>query len=256
MNRLWILIVGVLLFGHSHLSAAEKTFKAVASPFPPLADAALDSNGWFAEICTAALESQGYRVTLSFAPWARALKKAGQGHYDGLLPTYWTKERTKLFEYSVPIEALRTGFFKRKDRTDITFTGDLTKLKDYSISVGRAYSVSDAFDKADFLYKYEVANNVIGLKMLWNNRVDLLVGDELVELYHLGRMNEDSELSGIKDGIIFLDPPLQERVLYMAIPKSTADYEQKLKDFNRGIRHLIENGVYHEILVRHGVKTQ
>jgi polar amino acid transport system substrate-binding protein len=256
MNLFWILIVGVLLFSQPHLSAAEKTFKAIASPFPPLADAALDSNGWFAEICTAALESQGYTVTLSFAPWARALKKAGQGHYDGLLPTYWTEERAKLFVYSVPIEALRTRFFKRKDRTDIIYTGDLTKMKDYSISVGRGHSVSERFDQADFLYKYEVVNNVIGLKMLWNNRVDLLVGDEPVELYHLGRMNEEPELSGIKDGIIFLDPPLQERVLYMAISRNAADYEQKIKDFNLGIRHLIENGAYHDILVKHGVKTQ
>lgn len=239
-----------------HSYASQKTFNAIAAPFPPLISPALENNGWLWEICSEAFRSQGYTTTLTFVPWARAIKEAQYGQYDALLPTYWTQERSQWFHYSSPLEILRTGFFKHKDREDLIFTGDLNTLTDYTIGVGRAYSVSDTFDQAHYLNKHSLTNNVMSLKMLWEKRLDLIVGDELVELYNVKTISKDPHFSGIQEDIVFMEPPLQVRSLYMAISKNTSNSVQKLDDFEQGLRHLIDSGEYHKILGKHGVKPR
>lgn len=249
-----ILLLVVTLISPFHSFASEKTFNAVAAPFPPVIGPSLENNGCYWEICTAALESQGYTVTLTFIPWARAIKEAQHGRFDGIFPTYWTKDRTQWFMFSAPVKELRTGFFKRKDRADIVFTGDLATMTAYTIGVGRDHSISEEFDQADYLDKYQVTSNVMSLKMLWSKRLDLIVGDELIEFHHLKSISQNPHFSGIQEDIVFMEPPLQERSLYMAISKNTRDSEQKLKDFNQGLQHLIDNGDYQKILARHGIK--
>lgn len=250
----WMMWLTILMLTNPfHSFAADKTFNAVAAPFPPLIGPTLENNGCYWEICTAALESQGYTVTLTFIPWARAMKEAQHGRFDGLFPTYLTQERTQWFIFSRPVKGLRTGFFKHKDRKDLVFNGDLRTMTNHTIGVGRDHSTSEEFDRASYLDKYEVTNNVMSLKMLWSKRLDLIVGDETVELYHLKNINKDPHFNGIQEDIVFMEPPLQERALYMAISKNAADSAQKLEDFNRGIQYLIDSGEYQEILERHAV---
>jgi len=238
------------------VSADDKQIRVVASPFPPMTDPALEQNGWFWEICQAALESQGYSVSITFSPWARALKEARDGRYDAITPIYRTVEREQWFLYSQSIESIRTGFFKLSTRPDIGFSGDLTEMKSYSIGVGRGYSVSDAFDQADFLDKHEVVSTSVSLKMLWNNRLDLIVGDEQVERFTLDQINQQPAFTGIKAGVVFIEPPLQTRTLHLAISKNATDYAVKMADFNRGLQHIRDTGEYQRILERHGIAVE
>ena len=115
------LVFAVLLMGSKGIIAAERTFKAIASPFPPFTCPDLENNGVAWEICKTAFETQGYTVTLRFAPWARAMEESKHGRYDGLLPAYWTEERTQWFLYPMPLVTIHTGFIKRKSRKEIIF---------------------------------------------------------------------------------------------------------------------------------------
>ena len=248
-----VLVFAVLLMGSKGIIAAEKTFKAIASPFPPFTSPDLENNGLAWEICKAALETQGYTVTLRFAPWARAMEESKNGRYDGLLPAYWTEERTQWFLYPMPLVIIHTGFIKRKSRKEIIFAGDLRTLSEYNIGVGKGYSTNDEFDKADYLNKVFVPSTPQVLKMLWLGHVDLAVGGFEYSSYYLNQIDREPKFRGIKDGIVLMKPPLKRRYAYIAISKKAPDYAKKLRDFNIGMREIMLDGTYKQILGQYGL---
>lgn len=231
----------------------KKYFKAIAAPFPPFTNPESENPGLAWEISKEALESQGYIVSLEFAPWARALQLAIDGEYDGLLPAYWTDERTEWFHYPSPVAISHIGFLKLKNRTDITFSGDLKLMTAYKIGVGRGYSTSEEFDQAEYLKKVEVPSTSQILKMLWLARLDLAVGGIEYSLDYLNSINSEPDFSGIKDDIILMTPILDEREIFLVISRNASNSEEKLVDFNRGIKEIKENGTYERILHKYNV---
>lgn len=53
----------------------------------------------------------------------------------------------------------------------------------------------------------------------------------------------------------FVRPPLLVHGLFNAFSKSVEGHERRLRDFNRGLRLIKENGTYHQILKMHGLDT-
>lgn len=230
-----------------------KIFNAIAAPFPPFTNPEGDNPGMAWEISKAALESQGYTVSLVFTPWARALKSAIAGEYDGLIPAYWTGERTEWFHFPSSVAISHIGFLKLKSRTDITFNGDLKTMTEYEIGVGRGYSTSEKFDRAQYLKKVEVTTTPQILKMLWFGRLDLAVGGFEYSLDYLNSIDSDPEFVGIKDEIILMTPVLDERELFLAISRKAANSEEKLADFNRGMIKIKQDGTYEQILQKYNI---
>lgn len=233
----------------------SKTFRAVAAPFPPFTDPDSPGFGYVWEITKAALESQGYVVSLHFAPWARAMELAIDGQFDGLLPAYWTEERTQWFVFPSPVANSNIGFLKRLDREDIDFTGEFGALAGYTIGVGRGYSTSPEFDEADYLTKIEVATTPQILKMLWLERLDLAVGGFEYSLHFLQDLNDEQDYEGILDEIVFMKPELNTREIFLAISKKADDNEIKLADFNRGLEEIKRNGTFDAILAKAGFQV-
>ena len=231
--------------------AGDKIFNAIASPFPPFTGPNLKDKGVAWEICKAALEAQGYIVNLEFAPWARAMEDSKKGKYDGLLPAYRTEERMRWFLYPMPLLTINTGFIKHKLKKEITYNGDLRTLIGYNIGVGKGYSTEDEFDKADYLNKVFVSTTPQILKMLWLGRLDLAVGGLEYSLYYLNEINKDPKFKGIKSDLVVLHPPLKERQAYMIIPIQTRSHKRKLNDFNLGMRKIMNNGVYSNIIKKY-----
>jgi len=243
-----ILVIVVLITGRGF--AGENTFTVVSEPFPPYVDKDLKNNGWAWEVTKIALESQGYKTKLDIKPWARAKMEAIAGQYDALFPAYWTKERHQWFVFSMPIAEVRTGFWKRKDRRDIVFNGDLITMKDYTIGVSRGYATSEDFDKADYLNKYFTTDSSQGMKMLYEGRLDLVAGNELPILHRL-RVRLENDYKGISTGMEFMEPILQVNYIHLAISKKTHDYLRKLEDFNIGMRQILLDGTYKKIQKKH-----
>ena len=231
--------------------AGDKIFNAIASPFPPFTGNNLKNKGVAWEICKAALEAQGYTVNLEFAPWARAMEDSKKGKYDGLLPAYKTEERMRWFLYPMPLLTIHTGFIKHKSNKEINYNGDLRTLTGYNIGVGKGYSTEDEFDKADYLNKIFVSTTPQILKMLWLERLDLAVGGLEYSLYYLNEINKDPKFIGIKSDLVVLKPPLKERQAYMIIPIQTRSHKRKVNDFNLGMKKIMNNGVYSNIIKKY-----
>ncbi len=50
----------------------------------------------------------------------------------------------------------------------------------------------------------------------------------------------------------FLEPPLEEKLLYVIFSRKIEGYEQKVKGFNQGLQQLIEDRTSQKIMKRHG----
>ncbi len=249
---IFVSVLAVLLIGTNGIQAAEKTFKAIASPFPPFTSPDIKNKGFVWDIAKTALETQGYIVTLEFSPWARALEESKNGRSDGLLPAYWTKERAQWFLYPIPLVTIHTGLMKHKSRKEIVFNGDFRSLVKLNIGVGKGYSTNDEFDKADYLNKVFATTTPQLLKMLWIGNVDMAVGGFEYSRYYLNQLDSTSKFRGIKDDIIFIEPPLKKRYAYLVISKKSPDHERKLKDFNIGMRVILLDGTYKKIIQQYG----
>ncbi len=248
----FVIVWAIFLPFTKAILAADKTFKVIGSPFPPFASPDIKNKGLVCDIVKTAFETQGYTVTFEFAPWARAMEESKSGRNDGLLPAYWTKERTQWFLYPMPLVTIHTGLMKHKSRKEIAFNGDFRTLVKFNIGVGKGYSTNDEFDNADYLNKVFITTTPQLLKMLWIGNLDLAVGGLEYSQYYLNQIDLNSEFRGIKDDIIFLEPPLKKRYAYMVISKKSLDYEEKLKDFNIGMTMIILDGTYKKIIQQYG----
>ncbi len=241
------------LFFITYASCSEKVFTFVTLDYPPFISEKLikENKSWVLDVVKAALEPQGYKIQVVIKPWARALHEAKNGDHDGLYAAGWTKERLSFFEYSVPIGQITKGFFKRKDREDVTFTGELSSLKNYKIAVGRGFITTVEFDNASYLNKLVLQNSKQGLKMLYKNRVDLVVASKEVDDYRFQELI--IQFPNIKKEIIFIKQSLSIQILYMAISKRAKNYQIKLRDLNIGLQKIMLDGTYIKILRKHGV---
>lgn len=239
------LLIAFLFVQHSAI-ASNKTFIVTTEEWPPFISGKLSNNGWTMEVARAALEPEGYDVSLQLVPWARALKCSKSGKCDGLYLSYYVEERTQWYVFSDPVAKLETGLFKLKS-SDISFD-TLDDLRPYTIGMTRGAAVSDEFDRADFLKKVPVPHHTTNITKLLKGRLDLVVAAKPVFEYLIrSTLPEDQH-----DKFEFIEPHLSVQNLHMAISKNSPDYQQKLQDFNEGLRRIRADGTYDAIRRSHG----
>ena len=244
--RTYAVVIILCLFNLNLAVAAEKSFIVTTEEWPPFVSSELPNNGWAMEVAKAALEPQGYEVTLDLLPWARAVRCAKSGECDGLYLSYYVEERTEWAAFSDPIGELRTGLFKLRS-SDIAFE-TLDDLRSYTIGITRGAAVSEEFDSADYLRKAPVEHDSVNIKKLLRGRVAMVVAAEPV-LKHLIRTTLPEEEH---ERFEFMSPHLSVQTLHMAISKSSSDYERKLRDFNEGLARIKADGTYDAIRSAHG----
>ncbi|MBV8659122.1 MAG: transporter substrate-binding domain-containing protein [Burkholderiales bacterium] len=253
MVRQFRLFLVVLIASFGAVHATDKQFSVVAEEYPPFTDARLKSKGWTYAVVAAAMESQGYSVTLTLLPWARALEESKRGKYDALLNAYWNEERTAFYNFSVPIGEVRSLLYRRADRTDIKFDGDLHTLTSLRFGVVRGYTISDEFDNASYLNKELLARTEQGLAMLKGGRIDVLASGDLANGSNLLQITAQ-EHPGLTGQIVPVGPPLSVQYLHVAVSKEATDAAHKLEDLNIGLRKIMLNGTYDKILKAHHVE--
>ena len=236
----------ILILNSNFLVAEVKTFSLITGDWYPYIGNKLKNQGWTMEVARAALESQGYVVTLRLVPWQRAMAESKQGAADALFLSYYVKEREQWYVFSDPMGQARTGFFALKSR-HIRFQ-TLPGLKSLTVGLTRGAAVSPEFDAANYLKKEETADDLGSLRKLLKGRIDLYAGPELVAK-HLMKMEL---MADQREKIEFIEPPLATHNLYLAISKKAKNYQQKREDFNRGLKLIKENGQYRKILNSHG----
>ncbi len=232
-------------------SAAAHTLRLVTEDFPPLFSQSLPDNGWAWEVGRTALASQEVNATLEYIPWKRALHESAVGAADGLYGAAMTPERQRQYIFSKPFAVIRIGFFRHVE-SDITFDGDFQSLRPYVIGMGAGYALHPEFDNADYLQKDESVNSVAALKKLYLRRIDLVIGIEAVDGFHL-----HNELSrhhpDITETILFMEPPINASLLYLAVSRTLPNAQAIADSFSAGMQAIIENGDFDAILAKHNV---
>jgi len=239
----------------SQCVAAEQTIYLATSEREPYIGVNLPDNGYVYELVTTAFQRVGYRVNIAFYPWARAFRNAQKGVQDGLLPVYYDEALTGEFAFSDPFPGGKIGLLKRKSTPaaydlspETNQTEALRHLQNYVFGVVRGSVNTPEFDAADFLKKDVVTTDMQNVLKLFKGRVDMAVIDKYTAADLM--VNKLPHTIGQLE---FMEPPLAEKSFHIAFSKNSPGYQQRLDDFNRGLRELIADQTVDRILYKHGL---
>lgn len=212
-----LLIAGLLTAGPA--LAAEQTVKLTSLEWPPYAGNALPDKGASVAVVKAAYEAMGYKVTVEFYPWERAvqLAKDPAKGYAGYFPEYFSSALESDCTFSPPIGNGPLGFAQNKDAPIKWSThDDLGKLK---IGVVSGYVNEEEFDKRVAAGKQpveEVVSDDQNLKKVAAKRIPAAIIDRNVMQYLL---KNDASLGAMKDKLSFNDKLLEDKKLYICFRK-------------------------------------
>lgn len=251
-----VLIFLAMLLTVASAGANPKTVKLATLAWEPYVGPDLTNNGYASEIVVEAFKRSGYTTQISFYPWARAVKMAEYGMTDAIFPEYFDESRKTQFIFSEPVPGGPVGLYNRKDteaaypvNPQIDQIEALRGLEGFRFGVVRGYINTAEFDAAKFLRKEEVFSDELNFKKLYNGRIQFMFIDKFVAEYLLKHKFPEYEAE-----LEFMQPPLENKLLYIAFSKEAADYQDKLAAFNSGLQQITDDGTLARIMKQHGIQ--
>ncbi|MDA3788269.1 MAG: transporter substrate-binding domain-containing protein [Desulfobacula sp.] len=239
-----IAIVFIVTFQSTAFSS-DRVIKLASLNWGPYVEENLENYGFTSEIVSEVFKKAGYQVEIYFMPWARVLAEVKTGEYDAMYPAYYSEERSRTYALSNPIAQGLLVLYKRSCDTILYKT--LMDLKPYKIGVVRGYVNTPEFDSAVYLNKKIVNNDKQNLLKLLTGRIDLAVIDK----YTAKRIIK-IDIPQAAGKLNFLDPPLDNKPLYVGFSKAIKDYPKLLKNFNQALNDMIKKGLIDNIVKKHG----
>ncbi len=203
--------------------------------------------GFITALAEAALDRAGYDTRVDFVPWARAMYDVEQGVRDAVLGAYYSDERAEAYVFSDAIYTTEVGLVARAD-LGIESYDSLRDLTEYRIGYGRGWATSEEFDDADYLNKIPEDDNVLNMRKLDADRIDMIAMN--FDRFMVIAAEEGFDV----DDFVFLDPPLQASSMHMMFGPELAGVDDIVEDFNRALESMREDGRYDEILTRLGIQ--
>ncbi len=229
MKIKYFLIIFILLFYLSQLTAFEKSVVIASTEYPPHTSIHYRNYGYRTDVVIQAFQEMGYQVEIRLYPWARALKFAKDGDVDGVIALH-TKKREQWFEYSQGLATQSIGFYKHK-KENISLK-NYSDFKFYKIGYVRGYAIPSKLENLNlqitWLNKEEQA-----LRMLSQKRLNLALMEKSVAQYIINK-----KYPKLDESIEWIEPSIEETIIYLAFSKKTKNYKRKLKDFNIGMARL------------------
>ncbi len=168
------------------------------------------------DIVTEALNRMGIPFSITLLPWARALHRIENGNADAIFTLFKKPEREVFADYSDEILIPQIVSLYVNKNSPIEFTGELKKLGRYTFGLVRKVSYGNFFDHA---LEEKLLTNVVrsnnaqqSFKMLFSNRVDIVVINKHGALDILHKLNKLNEVKELK-------PELQNIPSYIAFSK-------------------------------------
>ncbi|MDV7340412.1 transporter substrate-binding domain-containing protein [Terasakiella sp. A23] len=240
MIRLIILTLFILSFQVN--TGQTATYRLVTAPFVPFTNPDHPKGGFLVEVARQAFAKSGRTLEVSFHPWARAMKEAETGRYDGLLSAFYNKERGEIFHFSAPLNTTKMVFVGLRKNFTVTRYDNLQDLYDYKIAVGRKWAYSEEFEQNQRIEKQIVNDEPNGIHLLYNGRVDLFAVNIDQFLHTISKMDKyDARQS------IILSPSISTNNQHIAASRALAGTPQMLADFNTGLAALKASGEYQKI---------
>lgn len=206
----------------------------------------LPNEGPIAEIASEAFARSGYTITTQALPWSRATKKVEDAEIDVLLGVYYTIERSRIYEYSKVIAFVDVGLVSRAD-LDIKNYQSMLDLRPFSIGISQNWANSPEFDSAYYLKKDPAKNQILTIRKLLHQRVDMIAVSHEVFRHEMSKQGE-----AIKN-FTYIEPKLSRSTLHMASGKKNPKHQEIIKAFNAGFASMKADGTYEEILKRHNL---
>lgn len=202
-----------------------------------------EAKGLSSEVVQAVLKQIKLNAVIEFYPWARAYEIARNEKNVLIYSIARIPEREQLFQWVGAIAPYKTSLYKLRANKSVT-ANSIAQAKQYEIGVSLNDVTLTYLQRHKFASLRTVSSDVLNIRLLANNRIDLIAYEEASFSYTL-KMEK-------------LDPSLFERVLrledlsdqlYMAFgAESDANL---VAEFKRGLQAIKENGVYEDIQKRY-----
>jgi polar amino acid transport system substrate-binding protein len=235
----------LFLFIFSNATAKDLLFGTC--DYPPYYGSNLKNGGPVIEVIKMAFQKADppHRVKVVFSTWTRALQNAKIGYSSGLLGEWYSKEREKDFIFSDPFYENVVGFYKVTNIQMPKFFLDFKSLKKYKIGVCLGYVNPEGFDEAG-LQVEKVGSDLLNLRKLVFNRIDLILIDQGVAEYYLA--TNVKEFGSDVTGVEWVSPPLQVFKMYVTAPRSNPNSKDIIAQFNKGLKKLNEEMKVHSYI--------
>jgi polar amino acid transport system substrate-binding protein len=213
---------------------------------PPHAASNLLDGGFHADFTSTVMTEAGFEPEVVFVPWARCRSGAKAGIYD-MLFSMWMDVDLHQHEFDFfNITDIQYTSFSVLDDSEL-HSSELKDLDGVRLALHNhgGYS-SDLLNHKGFKFKF-VSNDTQKLKMLANNRVDVIIGDALRFDYELKHNLSDLDIE-----LRTLLPVIQKQRTAPAMSKNNPHNKEIIRRYNAAYIRLCENGVLQEIITKHG----
>ncbi|MCP4050192.1 MAG: ABC transporter substrate-binding protein, partial [bacterium] len=140
------------------------------------------------------------------------------------------------------------GFYKQKDKKIIFKT--FQDLKRYRIGSVLGYAYPKEFLEANLRNNKSYTDEVL-MEKLVQGKIDLALIDKIQAEYLLNKKHADQS-----DKFVFLEPPIEIKDQHLVISKKTKNAQKIINDFNHGLKIIIDDGTFKDILKRHNFSSQ
>ncbi|MDD0851543.1 transporter substrate-binding domain-containing protein [Halobacteriovorax sp. GB3] len=217
----------ISLFFLMNSYASENIVRLVSLDWEPYVGRSLPDQGFVTKLIKDVYQFNGKDVSISFRPWARALKEARSGDFDGLYPEYLNKDLRKEFIYSDSFMVSPVGFYKLEG-SDVFPGKSYESIKAYRIGLVHGYINHPIVDEHKDLRVEYAVDDLQNLSKLCRGRLDLVFIDFKVAK-HLLKKNSKQLCSNIIEAA----PALEKKKLYIVFSKKVKGHKERRDEFNR-----------------------
>jgi len=152
--------------------------RIVTEDFPPYNFQEGDqAKGLSSEVVKAVMEQINLQASIEFYPWARAYESALTDKNILIYSIARIAEREALFHWVGTIAPYKTSLFKLKANKTIE-VNSIAEAKKYEVGVSSEDVISTYLKRNGFPFLKVVASDILGIRLLANNRIDLIASDE------------------------------------------------------------------------------
>ncbi len=229
------------------VALSPKTVSLATTIFPPYKTPEIAGDGFLVAITRAAFNVSGYQLKLTYLPWARLLVESKTDRYHGILGIWFRPARQNWLAFSQPIGVNNTVLFKHKD-FKFEFSG-FNSLQPYTLGVVRGYAQPSALKWVDVKIE-EVISDELNVDKLVKRRIEFTLMDQLVMQYLLNKKYPN--VNAIEEvGVV-----VESEDTFVAFSKAAPKYQERLRDFNLGLKTIRLNGTFSKIMKQYGVQQK
>lgn len=228
--------------------AQNRTLKIATGELPPFMTAARADQGISLSVVRRAFELTGYTVEYTFLPWSRALAETRLGKWDATAAWGNNPERNPPFFISDNVVTEKWVFVYRNA---VKFRwSNLADLKPYRVALIQDYTYTPeiwSMANAGEFKSDKLPNDMAAIKMLLLDRVDVAPMERNVACDVLHKHFNDADAAKLS-----VDPKQMTDTFtsHVLLPRSLAQSESRLADFNAGLKKLKASPEYAKILAQ------